>query len=250
MSMAWKGIISTMASSEELRRNTAQHVPKNRESKRSDKAIRLAMEDCIAYLQERMAEHLRGFNLEYDTSLSFGQLVDLIRASQTRNEFDHVFSNRTIKPDGGVIWLLKDYDEGFRRLVLVSEVKKQGTNKARMKEGLPKQAQGNAIERLGKNLIGIRAAMNHEPLTPFVCFGWGSDFEQDYRKDSFVMSKVLMMNEFYPLNRTYVFKKDGSSDKNHFSPVSMYFREPEWSREEMFHILKEVAETALRYYLF
>ena len=92
--------------------------------------------------------------------------------------------------------------------------------------------------------------MNHEPLTPFVCFGWGCDFEENYNEQSFVMSKVSMMNEYYPLNRTYVFKKDGSSDKNHFAPVSMYFREPEWTREEMFEILKEVAETSLRYYLF
>ena len=86
------------------------------------------------------------------------------------------------------------------------------------------QVQGNAIERLGKNLIGIRAAMNHEALTPFVCFGWGCDFEEDYDKDSFVMSKISMKNEFYPFNRTSVFKKDDSSDKKHFAPVSMYFR--------------------------
>ena len=30
--------------------------------------------------------------------------------------------------------------------------------------GKPKQAQGNAIERLGKNLIGIKAMMNHERI--------------------------------------------------------------------------------------
>lgn len=174
----------------------------------------------------------------------------MIRMAGQRLEFDPTFMDRTIIPDGGVIWLLKEDDKDYRRLVLVSEVKKQGTNRERIEEGRPRQAQGNAIERLGKNLIGIRAAMNHEALTPFVCFGWGCDFVQNYDEGSFVMSKISMMNEFYPLNRTYVFKKDGSSDKNHFSPVSMYFREPEWKRTEMFDILKEVAETSLRYYLF
>ena len=64
------------------------------------------------------------------------------------------------------------------------------------------------------------------------------------------MSKLSMMNEFYPLNKTYVFKKDGSSDKNDFAPVSMYFREEQWEEEEMFNILKEIGETAIRYYLF
>ncbi|WP_283272038.1 hypothetical protein [Spiroplasma sp. SV19] len=56
------------------------------------------------------------------------------------------------------------------------------------------------------------------------------------------------MNEFYPLNKTYVFKKDGSSGYNYFSPVSMYFREQMWSEDEMYDILKEVAETSFRYY--
>ena len=92
--------------------------------------------------------------------------------------------------------------------------------------------------------------MNHEPLTPFVCFGWGCDFEESYDEGSFVMSKVSMMNEFYPLNRTYVFKKDGSSDKNHFAPYQCTSENLKWTHEEMFEILKEVAETSLRYYLF
>jgi len=239
-----------MARSADLRNNLAQHAPKNRESKRSDKAIYDAMRDCIEYLQGRMNDHLQGYNLDFQKELSFRQLIEMIRVSGVRMEFDTAFLNRTIKPDGGVIWLTSDSDENYRRLIVVSEVKKQGTNKERQAEGKAKQAQGNAIERLGKNLTGIRAALSHEPLTPFVCFGWGCDFESPYNGSSFVMSKVSMMNEFYPLNRTYVFKKDGSSDRNHFSPVSMYFRESEWTRQEMFNILKEVAETSLRYYLF
>lgn len=239
-----------MARSADLRRSAAQHSPKNIESKRNDKAIHLAMRDCIEYLENRLQEYLNGYKLDFGTKISFGQLISLIRHSRQRHEFDTVFDDRTIKPDGGVIWLRKTNDSDYLRLILVSEIKKQGTNRARQEEGKPRQAQGNAIERLGKNLTGIRAAMNHEVLTPFVCFGWGCDFEESYTRDSFVMSKLSMMNEFYPLNRTYVFKKDGSSDKNRFSPISMYFREPEWTREEMLKILKEVGETSLRYYLF
>jgi len=239
-----------MARSGDLRRSAAQHAPKNLESKHSDKAIYDAMHDCIAYLEERMADHLEGYALKFDKKLSFRRLIETIQISGHRREFDTTFLARTIMPDGGVIWLIKKDNSEYRRLLLVSEVKKQGTNKERMQEGKARQAQGNAIERLGKNLIGIRAALNHEPLTPFVCFGWGCDFEDPYDRDSFVMSKVSMMNEFYPLNRPYVFKRDGSADRNRFAPVSMYFREPEWKREEMFTILKEVAETSLRYYLF
>ncbi len=239
-----------MAKSEDLRRSVLQHRPKNLESKKSDKEIHKAVVDCIAYLEKRLASNLVGYRLTFTKSVSYRDLIAIIESSGQRFEFDKTFLNREIIPDGGVVWLEKENDDTYRKVVLVSEVKKQGTNKERISEGKPKQAQGNAIERLGKNLTGIRAAMNHEKITPFVCFGWGCDFDSEYTNDSFVMSKISMMNEFYPLNRTYVFKKDGSSDKNHFAPVSMYFREPEWTREEMFPIIKEVAETSLRFYLF
>lgn len=35
-----------------------------------------------------------------------------------------------------------------------------------------------------------------------------------------------------------------------FSPVSMYFREEKWEVDEMYAIMKEIAETSLRYYIF
>lgn len=56
-------------------------------------------------------------------------------------------------------------------------MKNQGTNDRRAREGLPRQAKGNAIERLGKNVIGLRAALMRESIFPFVCFGYGCDFE-------------------------------------------------------------------------
>ena len=33
----------------------------------------------------------------------------------------------------------------------------------------------------------------------------------------------------YNLNQIYVFKRDGNSDVNYFSPVSMFFREERWT---------------------
>ncbi len=115
-------------------------------------------------------------------------------------------------------------------------------------EGKEKQAQGNAIERLWKNLMGIKTMMNHEQITPFVCFGYGCDFVENY-KDNFVMFKISMMNEFYPLNKIYVYKRDGNYSRNSYAPVSMFFREAEWSEEEMFNLLKEIGEDSIRYYL-
>lgn len=79
---------------------------------------------------------------------------------------------------------------------------------------------------------------------------YGGDFKENYTYEDFVMSKISMLNEFYYLNKTYVFKTDGDTGHNKYAPVSMYFREAEWTQQEMFDINKEIAETALRYYLF
>ena len=237
-----------MASSDQLRKNINQHRAKNTESKSDDKKIYGAMLDCIAYLKGRFPNDLQGYELIHKKSISYEKIIKTIKNCGLRYEFDTEFFKRTIKPDGGAIWLEDKTDKEKSRLVLVSEVKRQGTNKQRQKEGKPPQSQGNAIERLGKNLTGIRAMMNHEQITPFVCFGSGCDFKEDYG-DDFVMSKISMMNEFYKLNKLHVYKRDGSSNKNCYSPVSMFFREEEWTREEMFEILKEIGEDAIRYYL-
>lgn len=239
-----------MATSEQLRQNKRQHKPKNTQSKGDDKTIYRAMQQTIAYLNERLADSLKGYHLTFSKDIQFSDMIKIIRSKEMRQEFDYTFKDRTIKPDGGIIFLHKKGDPDFLKVVLISEVKRQGTNDKREQEGKPRQAQGNAIERLGKNLIGIKAMLNHEEITPFICFGHGCDFVKDYDGNSFVMSKVSMMNEFYFLNKTYVFKKEGETTKNSFSPVSMYFREEEWEQEEMFQILKEIGETSLRYYLF
>ncbi|MCW1863602.1 hypothetical protein OLQ14_01480 [Campylobacter jejuni] len=63
----------------------------------------------------------------------------------------------------------------------------------RTKQGKNKQATGNAIERLGKNLTGIKAMLNHEKITPFVCFGWGCDFASDEKT---VLAKLNVLMSF------------------------------------------------------
>lgn len=235
-----------MSQSDSLRERTAQHAPKNTLSKEDDKAIYQSMQQVIEYLQQRFDSTgmLTGYEILFAKEVQIADMIAHIRSRDVRAEFDFDYIDRAIKPDGGVLWL-RHIESGSKRPLLFAEIKRQGTNDQRISEGKKKQAVGNAIERLGKNLTGIKAMMNHDKITPFVCFGWGCDFT-----DKTVLSKVSMLNEFYPLNHTYVFKRDGSSDYNRFSPVSMYFREALWTMEEMTAVMKEIAETALRYYLF
>lgn len=241
-----------MTNSDNLRKNTNQHKPKNTKSKFDDKNIAIAMNKTIEYLENRFKniQNFDGFYFEFGKKLTLKVMMDNIKNSGIRKQFDTSWEGNSIEPDGGFLILKKQGDENYQKLLLAAEVKRQGTNDKRLAEGLGKQARGNAIERLGKNLIGIKAMMNHEDITPFVCFGHGDDFNQDDITTKNVFSKLSTLNEFYYLNKTYIFKLDGNSEHNKFSPVSMYFRKDEWSVDEMFEIMKEIAETSLRYYIF
>lgn len=111
--------------------------------------------------------------------------VSIYRSGELRRWNDDEFDDRPYWP---------------RYPALISKVKNQGTNDAREREGLPRQARGNAIERLGKNLIGLRTALLRESIFQFVCFGYGCDFENG----SSILDRVSTMAMFGQLNRTYL----------------------------------------------
>lgn len=145
-----------------------------------------------------------------------------------------------IRPDGG-FWTIREWSEP-RRYILVAEAKRQGTNDQRLREGLGKQAAGNAIERLGKNMRGIDALFLAEEITPFVCFGEGCDFAPDCS----IIDRVATLNGFFPLNTIYVDKMRVDGDT--LKPVSLFFREEPWTPQEMFDVLFPVASHAIEYY--
>jgi type II restriction enzyme len=237
-----------MSQSESLRNRIEQHKPKNKKSKLDDKAIYIAMNMVISYLETRFEFENKFTNYEicFEKTIKVEDMIRFIKSKGVRNEFDFSYIDREIVPDGGVLFLINKQTKE-KKPILISEIKHQGTNDERLKEGKKKQATGNAIERLGKNLTGIKTMMNYDKITPFICFGWGCDFAGD---SVTVLAKVGMLNEFYPLNQIFVFKRDGNSEYKPFSPVSMFFREQIWTVDEMFDIMKEIAETSLRYYLF
>ncbi|ELX2134205.1 restriction endonuclease, partial [Campylobacter jejuni] len=186
-----------------LMQNKNQHLAKNQYSKSDDLNIDLAMQQTKEYLENRFANgggvsnFIEGnyyFEIKKQIEISF--MIENIKLSKIRAEFDSSFFENKIKPDGGVLFLRKKDDRKFKKILLITEAKRQGTNDIRTKQGKNKQATGNAIERLGKNLTGIKAMLNHEKITPFVCFGWGCDFASDEKT---VLAKLNVLNEFYYL---------------------------------------------------
>ena len=125
--------------------------------------------------------------------------------------------------------------------ILITEKKNQGTNDLRQAEGKERQAKGNAIERLGKNVIGFRTAMLGESIFPFVCFGDGCDFSEG----SSILDRVVTIAMFGRLNKENLHNQGMNGLINR---GSFYFRPEEWTVSEMRDICHGIAEKSIYYY--
>ncbi len=144
-----------------------------------------------------------------------------------------------MKPDGGILSIIDVGGESYP--ILIVEVKSQETNVLREAEGKPKQAKGNAIERLGKNVIGFRTAMLNEGIMPFVCFGYGCDFAEG----SSILDRVVTIAMFGRLNEISVINAGLGGI---FNRGTFFFREKKWTVGEMKNILFEIAKRSIYYY--
>jgi type II restriction enzyme len=206
----------------------------NLTSSKQETELGHALTAVVAKLQEDF-----GLQLHHDTTWKLVDIISSLKADFPEVVFAHARADTYMQPDGGILSVV-DRD-GCKHVILIVEVKNQGTNLERIAEGKPKQAKGNAIERLGKNVIGFRTAMLTEDIMPFVCFGYGCDFADD----SSILDRVITMAMFGPLNEICVLNL---GEAGQFNRGSFSFREPEWSQEEMADIMYEVANRAIHYY--
>ena len=200
------------------------------------------MESKLGRALQRVADDLQkneGVRLKHEKEWKLKDIVRVLRAHFSSVAFHYYFDTSSLKPDGGILSVLSTSDIAYP--ILISEVKRQGTNDLRAQEGKRKQAKGNAIERLGKNVIGFRAAMRHELIFPFVCFGEGVDFADD----SSILDRVSTIALFSKL-RTVNLMNDGPEGV--FNRGTFYFREQPWTEEEMYNLLRDISRRAVQYY--
>jgi len=226
-----------MARKDQLRKQRAGTVI-NATSKQQEKDIIKALSDVVNYIDEKYGEKVI---LVHSKQWYIKDIVKELRITYPEVEFHYHFDRSSIRPDGGILYIKGQPDDEYIYPILIAEVKNQGTNDLRAREGLPRQARGNAIERLGKNLIGLRTALLRESIFPFVCFGYGCDFEPE----SSILDRVSTMAMFGKLNHIYLF----SEGNGEFNRGSFYFRPNPWSIEEMAKIMKEISERSILYYL-
>jgi type II restriction enzyme len=223
----------TMAKKDELRQIRFGTVI-NTTSKRQEMQVMQALHDVEGQIKQRF-----GVELKWEQSWKLADIVASLRHRFPEVDFHYYFETSSIKPDGGVL-SMKDHD-GKSHPIVITEKKNQGTNDMRVSEGLARQAQGNAIERLGKNVIGLKTAMMSEGIFPFVCFGDGCDFTDDCS----ILDRVVTIAQFGHLNKTYLHPQ---GPNNEFLRGSFYFREGQWTREEMAPVMFDIAKRSVQYY--
>ena len=188
----------------------------------------------------RMLAERHPFEFVHKGQLFLHEIVSRL-ASEFPNTDFHCHSRKTfLRPDGGLLYLRGKDDR--LHLILVSEVKNQGTNDVRLEEGKEEQSKGNAVERLGKNVIGFRSHMLTETILPFVCFGYGCDFEGG----SYILDRISTTAMFGRLNITHLHREGPQGE---FARGSFYFRPERWTVEEMAEVMFDIANRSVLYYL-
>lgn len=206
----------------------------NATSKEQEKTVIKALNRVVADLGTT-----HGVQLTHDKRWVLSDIIQELKTHFPDVEFHCTFETSYMAPDGGILRLVDADGDAYP--ILISEVKNQGTNDLRKAEGKKKQSKGNAIERLGKNVIGFRAAMLNENIFPFVCFGYGCDFAPD----SSILDRVVTINMFGKLCVTNVHDQ---GPNGLFDRGSYYFREAEWSVDEMYEVMFDIAEKSMFYY--
>jgi type II restriction enzyme len=214
----------------ELRAGTVINSTSKHQEKKIIKALKQTL-DAISTSYDVILSH--------ESQMFLKDIVAQLRRDFPDVDFHYYFDTSSIRPDGGFLFLHDREGQSFP--ILISEVKNQGTNTLRLLEGLKKQAKGNAIERLGKNVIGLRTALLRETIFPFVCFGYGCDFDDD----SSILDRVVTIAMFGHLRKTYLHNLGAQSQ---FDRGSFYFREEEWTVDEMAEVMTDIAERSILYY--
>lgn len=223
-----------MAQKNQLRRNRFGTVINTTSSKQE-----LQLGDALFDATERLIEKF-DLELRHEKRVMLKDIVAELRESFPSVEFGDPLPNTFMSPDGGILSILSAEDERTFP-ILITEVKNQGTNDLRAAEGLKKQTMGNAIEQLGKNVIGFRAMMLDEGIIPFVCFGYGWDFQEG----SSILDRVKTIAMFGELNRVNIVPE---GEEGFFNRGSFCFRQEPWSRVEMTEVMVDVGTRAIHHY--
>lgn len=226
-----------MAKSDQLRKIRGGTVI-NFTAKKQETDLAKALARVERALKEKFGEDIV---LAHDRRILLRDIVDELRRTYPKDMEFHCYRDTSnMRPDGGILAIKGLDKDPLRYPILIAEVKNQGTNDKRKAEGLSKQSLGNAVERLGKNVIGFRTMLMRESIFPFICFGYGCDFTPEES----ILDRVVTIAMFGKLNKTHLH----AEGEGKFNRGSYYFRPEKWSVDEMAAIMTDIAERSVLYY--
>jgi type II restriction enzyme len=207
----------------------------NLTSKQQEKALSRALSSVC----EQLYVKFPGITLRHQSEWLVSSVIENLKSVFSEVDFHHFHKHSSMRPDGGILSIVSS--DGKSHPILIAEKKNQGTNDLRAREGKAKQAKGNAIERLGKNVIGFRAALLTESIFPFICFGDGCDFADD----SSILDRVVTIAMFGRLNIEHLHNQ---GPHGVFNRGTFYFRVKEWTEPEMAMPCISIAIKSVHYY--
>lgn len=229
-----------MSQSQKLRENKNQHVPKNTLSKSQD----MKMKQIVELVAQELRKKYPNLVFGRDAKFTLRELEELI-SEEVRTK-----DSSNIQPDGGFLWVKIN---GVKYYILISEQKRQGTNDKRLNEGLGTQSKGNAAERLSKNIKAFDIIFDAYDIYPFVVFIQGCDF---YDPESTIGDRIRTIALFQEINKiNNGWTKVGNRI---YTGGSFFMRghsknDPpgtsDWTFDEIYPILLEVATQSTEYYL-
>ena len=191
----------------------------------------------------------KGISFDYDSKLSKDDIDDYfkyqLKVQGSKFDFDKLTSSK-MRPDGGIVWM---YIGKNKYPILMSEMKKQGTNDVRELEGKTKQAMGNAIERFAKNKDFFELLCSFYNILPIALFASGDDF----KTGSSIVGRLSVINNMFPLNTDVITSETMTSGLYKTSTTktrcAIYRKEEKWSYNEIANVITSVTNQAIQYYI-
>lgn len=200
--------------------------------------------NLIIRLKKLKLLNLSQTHLVFDHKLYWREVMKQVETQAPLDDKNSLLKDEDLKngilPDGGLLYLQRKGHP--KQLLLTSEMKHQGTNYARQLAGKSKQANGNAIERMHKNIDVVRAYMSNESVFPYIVYCWGEDFA-----DPVVQCKILPAVQQHEFNRDYTVKY--GSDRIPSASVYLKPKPEPFTVQELYEIGLQVALESLTHYL-
>lgn len=203
--------------------------------------------DILKKLKKLNLLNLSESHLVFEHKLFWRDVMKQVETNTPLDDKNALLEDKDLKngilPDGGLLYLeTNGQHQHSKQLLLTSEMKHQGTNYARQLAGKSKQANGNAIERMHKNIDVLRAYMSNDIVFPYVVYCWGEDFA-----DPVVQCKILPAVQQHEFNRDYTIKYGGER----IPSASVYLKPypKPFTVQELYAIGLQVALESLIHYL-